>query len=159
MANASQKSRILGIDYGLARIGLAVSDETKTIAMPFKIITAEKRAEITAEKVVKELDSYQITAKTTIEEIVIGLPLLLSGKKGMLADEVHHFITLLSQFTKIPIVTWDERLTTVQAERSMREGNMTRKKRSKIVDTVAAVILLQNYLDYKKIKEQKQLVD
>lgn len=142
---APQKKRIAAIDYGMARIGLALSDELQIIATPLITLTTEKTLEKTAAKVVQELSRHPV------EEIIIGLPLLLSGKSGLLADEVRSFVEHLKKFTSIPIITWDERLTTVQAERAMRESSMTRRKRSQVVDTVAAVILLQSYLDFKKM--------
>jgi putative holliday junction resolvase len=80
--------------------------------------------------------------------------LLMSGKMGLLADEVTHFVELLKSATSLPVVTWDERLTSVQADRSLREGNFTRKKRSQKVDSVAAVIILQNYLDFKRMSQE-----
>ena len=82
-----------------------------------------------------------------IESIVDGLPLMMSGKMGFLADEVKHFVELLQKPVSIPILTWDERLTTVQAERSLRRAAFHAKTRSQIVDEVAAVIMLQSYLD------------
>lgn len=142
--------RIIGIDYGMARIGLAVSDENKIIAMPIMTMTAEKKSEMTIAKLVNELENHQKANGYLIEEIVIGLPLLMSGKKGLLADEVNHFVDLLKLVINAPIVTWDERLSSVQAERSMRESSMSRKKRSQKVDIVAAVIILQSYLDFRK---------
>lgn len=147
-------SRIAALDYGMARIGFAVSDESKIIATPVVVIKTEKNSEKTIAKVLRELTLHQEKYHYVLEEIIIGLPLLLSGKKGLLADEVKHFADLMAKSTTIPLVFWDERLTTVQAERSMLESNMTRKKRSQIVDTVAAVILLQSYLDHKHIKAQ-----
>lgn len=147
--------RIAALDYGMARIGFAVSDEQKIIATPIAVIKTEKGSEKTVAKVLRELTLHQEKYNYVLEEIIIGLPLLLSGKKGLLADEVKHFVDLLAKSTSIPLVLWDERLTTVQAERSMRESNMTRKKRSQIVDTVAAVILLQSYLDHKHIKRER----
>lgn len=145
----TKPSRILAIDYGMVRIGLALSDERKIIATPLKVILAEKKMEKTVSKILKELEEHQSNYKYQIEEIIVGLPLLMNGKQGLLADEVRDFIEHLKKQTSIPIVTWDERLTTVQAERSMREGSMTRKQRTKHVDTVSAVILLQSYLDFK----------
>lgn len=143
--------RIIGIDFGMARLGIAYSDESKTIAMPLAVIQAEKKSEQTVSKVVKELKQHQQQNNYEIEEIVVGLPLLMSGKFGLLADEVKHFVEQLKKSIQAPVVTWDERLTTVQAERSMRESNLTRKRRAKVVDTVAAVIILQNYLDHKRM--------
>lgn len=150
-----KRSRIAALDYGMARIGLAMSDETKTIAAPVKVITTEKQIERTATKIVNELTAHQKDFGYVLEEIIIGLPLMLSGKSGLLADEVKCFVELLKKRTEIPIITWDERLTTVQAERAMRETSMSRRARSKIVDTVSAVILLQSYLDFKKIQMDK----
>jgi len=140
-------TRIVAIDYGLARIGLAISDERKIFASPFMTVKAEKKAEKTAIKLLAELTKDQETRHYSLETILIGMPLLFSGKTGMLADEVTHFVELLKKLTSIPIVLWDERLTTVQAEKALREGNMNRKKRSKVIDTVSAAILLQSYLD------------
>ena len=116
------------------------------------ILQAEKKTERTISKLIQELNQHQEKFKYSILEIVVGMPLMMSGKVGFLADEVKHFVALLQQQVPCPIVTWDERLTTVQAERSMRESSLTRKRRAQTVDTVAAVIILQNYLDFKKIK-------
>ncbi len=140
-------TRIIGIDYGIARLGLACSDETKIIALPLMVMQAEKKAEKTVQKLLKELERHTQEKGYAIEAIVIGLPLLMSGKVGLSADEVKNFVALLQKATTIPIVTWDERLTSVQAERSLRESSMTRKRRTQYVDSVAAVIILQNYLD------------
>ena len=138
-------SRILGIDYGLARIGIAISDEQKIISNTLMTFYSEKSSEATALKLVKEIEGLSEKNGYSIESIVIGMPFLMNGKRGMLADEVSHFITLLKGLIDIPITPWDERLSSVQADRSLREGNFTRKKRSKMVDVVAATILLQNF--------------
>lgn len=143
-------TRALGIDYGMARIGIALSDEKKIIASPLMTLTAESKSEWTIIKLVQQLKKHEEENRYSIDEIVIGMPFLMSGRKGILADEVTHFVEKLGQAIQVPIITWDERLTSVQAERSLREGTMSRKARSKVVDTVAAVIILQNYLDSKK---------
>lgn len=145
-------TRIIGIDYGVARFGIAISDTSKIIAMPLMTIAAESKSEKSVLKILKELTAASDLNAYTIESIVIGLPLKMNGKFGMQADEVMHFIELLKTHTTIAIIPWDERLTTVQAEKSMREGNMSRKKRSKIVDKAAATIILQSYLDHLSIK-------
>lgn len=148
----SKATRIAALDYGLARIGLAVSDETKIIAMPLVTLQCEKKTEDTAKKLLQVLEEHQKAQNYELIEIVVGLPLMMSGKAGFLADETQYFVELLKKFISIPIVTWDERLTSVQAERSMREGNLSRKKRAKSVDNVAAIIILQSYLDHLKIR-------
>ncbi len=142
-------SRVLGMDYGLARIGVAISDERKIIATPILTIKTEKKLELTASKIVHELQQLQIKYGCDIETILIGIPLRMNGQLGMMADEVKHFVDVLKQLVAIPIVLWDERLSSVQADRSLREGNMTRKRRSQVVDTVTAAIILQSYLDSK----------
>lgn len=148
---APKHSRIVGIDYGMARIGLSLSDPTKLIATPLSTFINEKKMDKTAENLLLFLNDHAAKNNYSIDELVVGLPLLLSGKHGLLADEVHHFIEALKKITDIPITLWDERLTTVQAERSLKESSLTRKQRAKVVDSVAAIILLQNYLDSKRI--------
>ncbi len=143
----SLPTRIIAIDYGLARLGVAISDERKIIACPMTTVTADRKSESTAIKLIQELNQHAALHRYSIEAIVIGLPLLMSGKKGFFADETLHFIECLRKQTATPIITWDERLTSVQAEKSLREGNLSRKKRAKRVDSVAAIIILQNYLD------------
>lgn len=147
----SKATRIIGIDYGMSRIGIAASDEQKIIAAPVAIVHTHKKSQETIARLVQELEKHQQLYGYTIEEIVVGLPLMMSGKMGLLADEVKHFVELLRVALPVPIVFWDERLSSVQAERSMREGNISRKRRAQIVDTVAAVIILQNYLDHKNL--------
>lgn len=153
MPKKVQPGRIVGIDFGMARIGLSISDENKIIATPMITLKTEKKSEATVQKLLASLNAHAELHRYRIEEIVIGLPLLMSGKKGLLADEVMHFITLLKQFISVPIVTWDERLSSVQADRSLRESSMTRKKRSQNVDSVAAIIILQSYLDSLKLRQ------
>ena len=145
-----KETRIVGVDYGMARIGLAVSDPTKLIATPMETLKTEKKAEKTAAKFVEVLDVYAAKMNCTIDCLVIGMPLMMNGKRGLLADEVHYFADQLKILTSIPIILWDERLTTVQAERSLRESSLSRKKRAKVVDSVAAIIILQSYLDSKR---------
>jgi putative Holliday junction resolvase len=158
MLQKQQRTRIIGIDFGLARIGLSMSDESKIIAMSLETMKAEKKSEFTVSKLVNLLVEHQKSYGYTIESIIIGLPLMMSGKQGLLADEVQHFVALLSKAIDVPVITWDERLTSVQADRSLRECNFSRKKRAQKSDAVAAVIILQNYLDFRiRDIERKEL--
>lgn len=141
--------RILGIDYGMARIGLAISDEHQIIALPLQTVQAEKKEELTVFKLSKLIADLESSYGCEFEELVIGLPLMMSGHLGPIAIQVKNFVVLLSKIVTIPIKTWDERLTTAQAERTLT--NMTRKKRAKVVDVVSAALILQGYLDHKKI--------
>lgn len=140
-------TRLVGIDYGMARIGIAVSDERKIIARALVTLKAEKRLEHTVTQLIKTMRTAEQEQHFVVGEVIIGLPLHMSGRHGVIADEVKHFANLLKTQSGWAIKLWDERLTSVQAERSMMEGNLTRKRRSQLVDTVAAVIILQSYLD------------
>jgi putative Holliday junction resolvase len=147
-----KKSRIVGIDFGMARIGLALSDESKLIAASLETLKAERKSQLTVDKLIAFLKQHAKEHRYQIAAMVIGFPLLMSGKKGLLADEVTHFVALLKLAIEVPIITWDERLSSVQADRLLREGNLSRKKRSQKVDGVAAVIILQNYLDFLRME-------
>lgn len=149
----AKPTRIVGIDWGAARIGVALSDERKIIATPLKTIRGEKKSADTVKKVLDELLRHADEGKYVIELIVVGMPLMLSGKTGFLADEVTNFMTLLKASTEIPVFPWDERLTTSMAERSLKESSLSRKQRAKVVDSVAAIIILQNYLDHIALKQ------
>lgn len=133
--------RIAGIDYGTVRLGVALSDERAIIASSHSVLLAKKRLADTASALLELLAPFALKA------IVIGMPYKLSGKASFMADEVTHFVELLKEKTDLPIILWDERLTSIQAERLLKEAGLNRKKRSKVVDTVAAVIMLQSYLD------------
>jgi putative pre-16S rRNA nuclease len=132
--------RAAGIDFGLARIGVALSDEGKRIASPLSTVTTEKSPEKTVLKVVALLESH------AVDEVAIGFPYLLSGKAGSMGDEVNRFIELLKNHFTGEIVLVDERLVTVQVERAMREAKMRRKQRSQHVDVLSAVLILQTHL-------------
>lgn len=148
-------SRLVGLDFGLARIGLALSDESHVIAFPMTTLTCEKKLEHTTKKLCNFLHDHERTQGYTLETVVIGLPLMMSGKTSFLADEVKLFASELQKLIATPIVLFDERLTTVQAERSLKEGgHLSRKQRAQLVDTVSAVIILQTYLD--KIEQQNE---
>ena len=139
--------RVLGVDFGMKRIGLALSDEMKILASPLKTFSASKKMEDTVEGLVKELTQHQQDYRYELETIVVGFPLKMSGKMGLISDEVNAFVSALENVVSIPIIKWDERLTSVLADRAMMEGSFTRKKRTQKLDELSAVIILQNYLD------------
>jgi putative Holliday junction resolvase len=131
--------RLLGIDYGRVRIGVAVSDETRMIARPLCCLEYKKDF---IEKLQKELKPL-----LPIDEVIIGLPLDMRGKDSAMTEEVRKFATYLEQGLRIPIKLWDERLTSAQAERQLRDAGMKRKERAEFNDTLAAALILQSYLD------------
>ena len=144
------KTRALGIDYGMKRIGLAISDETMLIASPLQTMNAEKRLAETSKKLLALIETLEKEYQCKITTLVMGMPLHMSGRIGVLADEVSLFIQEIKQRnSEIEIITWDERLSTIQAERSLRQGGLSRKKRSKLIDHVSASIILQSWLDMK----------
>lgn len=131
--------RVLGIDFGMKRIGLARSDSRKIIASPLKTVLAGKTLEATADLIMKECGD--------VETIVLGLPLLLSGKDSETTTTVRKFATILEEKSGLPLILWDERLTSKQVEKLLIEGNVRRKQRTKHIDTMSATLILQNYLD------------
>src|SRR5665213_1874271 len=133
--------RILAIDHGTKRVGLALSDETGTIASPLQFLPAEPAA-----KLFERLQG--IVGERKVEEIVVGLPRNMNGTYGPAAEKAREFVAALKEVLTVPIHTWDERLTTVQAHRFLIEAGMRREKRKERVDQTAAAILLQSYLDH-----------
>ena len=132
--------RILALDHGTRRIGVAVSDETRTIAQPLEYIPAEPFAGF--------LDRLkQLIREKEVDLILIGLPRNMDGSYGPAAEKVQTFVGVLANAITIPIKTWDERLTSVQANRVLIQGGARRDKRKQKVDQTAAAILLQSFLD------------
>jgi putative Holliday junction resolvase len=132
--------RILAIDHGSRRIGIAVSDELKMIAQPLEFIPAEPIAGFLARL------QYLLQEKE-VELILVGLPRNMDGSLGPAAQKVQEFIATLKGNVAVPIRTWDERLTSAQANRLLIQGNVRREQRKEKVDKMAAAILLQSYLD------------
>lgn len=132
--------RILGLDHGSKRIGVAVSDELKMIASPLEFVPAEP-----PEACLQRLEV--IVRQKEVELIVVGLPRNMDGTYGPAAQKVQAFVTQLRSVVEVPIRTWDERLTSAQANRILIQGDVRRDKRKEKVDAMAAAILLQSYLD------------
>ena len=132
--------RVLAIDHGTRRMGIAISDELKTIAQPLEFIPAEPFPALIARL-------QQIIAEKDVESIIIGMPRNMDGTYGPAAEKVRGFITALKEHVAIPIRTWDERLTTAQANRFLIAAEVRRRDRKQKVDQTAAAILLQSFLD------------
>ena len=134
--------RILGIDYGEARAGIAITDELKITAQGLKTINHNGNDK----KLLAELD--QILDQYDVETIVVGMPLLLNGDKSKRAEITEKFIHKLKcKYNKIKIVSQDERLTTVQAHRTMNDLEIDKKKKRQLVDTISAVYILETYMN------------
>ena len=135
--------KILGIDYGRVRIGLALSEDKGKIAFG--------RATILRENLDEDLKQIEeIVKEENVAEIVVGLPLKLNGSKAVQAEEAEKFADRLKERIGLPVKLWDERLSTAQAQRVLLQADLRRKKRKKVIDKVAAQIILQSYLDAKK---------
>lgn len=129
--------RIMGLDVGDKRIGVAVSD-----ALGF---TAQGIDTVSRNNYVCVLKS--IIEDYEVESIVVGIPRRLNGSIGIQGEKVLEFTEELKSLVTLPVFLWDERLSTVAAERTLLESDMSRKKRKRVRDKVAAVVILQNYLD------------
>jgi putative Holliday junction resolvase len=132
--------RILAIDHGTKRIGIAISDELGMIAQPLEFIPAEPFADFLARLKV-------IVKEKEVERILVGMPRNMNGSYGPAALKVQEFVTMLKDAVTIPIQTLDERLTSVQAHRFLTEAEVRGRQRKGKVDKSAAAILLQSYLD------------
>jgi putative Holliday junction resolvase len=131
---------ILALDFGRARIGAAISDELQLLAHPFETIPANKQAVPRIAEIVRE---------KKVDHVVAGIPRQMNGQIGAAATEALQFVEKLRAILPCPVVTWDERLTTVAAHRVLRDaGKKTRDTRS-YVDQVAAQMILQSYLDWR----------
>ena len=136
----SVPGRALGVDFGAKRIGVAVSDELKMIATPLEFILAEPFAKFLARL-------REILREKEVELILVGMPRNMDGSYGPAALKVQAFVAVLKAAVAIPLKTWDERLTSAQAQRFLIQGNVRRDQRKEKVDKMAAAILLQSYLD------------
>lgn len=138
--------RKLGIDYGSKYIGIAVSDRSNTIAHSKEVI---RRTDL--KKDLATIKDYINDYK--IDQIIVGMPTSLNGTKGPRAEKTEQFVNFLKNHLDLEIITWDERFTTLIADRSMIDADLSRKKRKKMVDKIAAALILQNYLDYLNQKD------
>ena len=132
--------RILGLDVGARRIGLAVSDPLGITAQGLETIQRQN----------KRLDFgklRQVIQEYEVAEIVVGFPLRMSGTEGIQAEKMQLFAEELRKKFKLPVHLWDERLTSAQANRLLRETDMSIKRRGEVVDQMAAVLILQSWMD------------
>ncbi|MCM8783473.1 MAG: Holliday junction resolvase RuvX [Candidatus Omnitrophica bacterium] len=132
--------RILGIDFGERRMGLAISDELKITAQGINVWETRNQDE-------DLLFLKSIIKNYGVDKIVIGIPLDKYGKSTQ-SSSVSEFINILRKNLNLPIETWDERFTTLEAERMLIQADVKRKKRRQVIDKISAQIILQSYLDY-----------
>ena len=132
--------RIMGLDYGSKRIGVAISDELGMTGQPLVTVERKNRQ--------RDMEAIEKLIKTyDVEKIVVGYPVRLDGTEGIQCEKVNHFMGLLEARFCLPVIKWDETLSSRTAEDILREFSMCRKKRKQTVDKLAAGIILQGYLD------------
>lgn len=144
--------RMIGLDFGSKTVGVAVSDGLGITAQGLEIIrrTSENKLRQTCARIETIIDEYKI------EKIVLGLPKHMNNTMGERAEKTLAFKEMLERRTGLEVVMWDERLTTVEADRTMMESGIRREHRKEYVDMLAAVYILQGYLDYCNMQNKNQ---
>ena len=139
--------RILGLDVGSKTIGLAISDLLGITAQGLETIRRQNKR-LDFEQLDRVIRQYQVA------EIVVGLPLRMSGAEGIQAEKMQGFAEQLRQRFQVPVHLWDERLSSAQANRVLRDSEMSIKRRGEVVDRLAAVLILQSWMDHREMKHQ-----
>ena len=145
----NKKVLALGLDLGTKRIGVAVSDSEGLLATPIEVIFRQKDARQDYLAVVELVKEWEVNV------VVVGMPYSLDGQEGPMAQKTLEEVKSLSDILPVPVVTYDERLTTVTAERSLREQGVSSKEGRKVIDQLAAAVLLQAWLDKQQTLEDR----
>ncbi len=145
----NKKVRALGLDLGTKRIGVAVSDSEGLLATPIEVIFRQKDARQDYLAVVELVKEWEVNI------VVVGMPYSLDGQEGPMAQKTLEEVKSLSDILPVPVVTYDERLTTITAERSLREQGVSSKEGRKVIDQIAAAVLLQAWLDKQQTLEDR----
>lgn len=140
--------KMMAIDFGDARTGVAVCDPLEMLASPFKVIKQKDMA-----KLVEEI--ALLASEQNVEKIVVGHPKNMNGSNGERAAKTEILVDKLKLATNLDVVLWDERNTTVLAHKILKDNEVFGKKRKNIVDAVAAVLILENYIKFKKSRERE----
>ncbi|MCI9141397.1 MAG: Holliday junction resolvase RuvX [Lachnospiraceae bacterium] len=144
--------RIMGLDFGSRTVGVAVSDSLLITAQALEIIRRKEENKLrrTLARIEELIEEYEV------EEIVLGLPKHMNASEGIRAELTKEFKEKLERRTGLPVVLWDERLTTVAADRLMMESGIRRENRKEYVDKIAAAMILQGYLDSRSMRESQR---
>jgi len=142
---SDQPPRILALDFGSKNIGLAISDELGLTAQGLPTLRRSNKR--------NDLDHLRrVIRQFGVSELVLGLPLRMSGAEGVQAERVREFAEELRRKFKLPVHLFDERLTSVEANRVLRESEMSIQRRAEVVDQLAAVLILQSFLEFRKVR-------
>lgn len=136
--------RLIGLDYGTRTVGVAVSDALGITAQPVETITRKEENKL--RKTLARIES--IIEEYGVDKIVVGLPLNMDDSEGERALACREFADKLERRTGLPVIMWDERLTTVEAQKVLIECGVRRENRKAVIDQIAAVFILQGYMDY-----------
>lgn len=144
--------RVLGLDYGSKTVGVAVSDPLGITAQGVETIIRKEENKLrkTCARIEALIEEYQV------EKLVLGLPKHMNNDLGIRAEKTMEFAEMLKRRTGLEVVFWDERLTTVEAERTLMETGVRRENRKQYTDTIAAVFILQGYLDSVRFLSEQQ---
>ena len=140
--------RVLGLDYGSKRIGVAICDELGMTARGLATITRKNRQH-DLEEIARFIKTY------AVEKIVIGYPIKLDGTEGVQCNKINKFVLLLEETFSLPVIKWDETLTTKEAEEILTLFNVRRERRKTEIDKLAAALILQGYLDF-RVRYEKE---
>lgn len=138
-----EDNRIIALDIGTKRTGVAVSDPQGIFAFPLAQFEASHRKEW-MEELLKVLEDYEIGC------FLVGMPFDAEGGRGPAAKKIAPYIAMLQERFKVPVIEWDERYTTVEAERTLLDADVSRRKRKTVIDKLAATVLLKSYLEHGK---------
>lgn len=139
--------KIMAVDYGDSHTGLACCDRTETLASPLGVID-ERNFMTCAERVAHAAIEYEVGL------VVVGNPINMNGTIGPRSQKCRDFADMIQNYLEIPVIMWDERQTTVTAHNMMNDVNKRGKDRKKVIDAVAAAVILQNYLDFRRNQKQ-----
>ncbi|OPY57442.1 MAG: putative Holliday junction resolvase [Pelotomaculum sp. PtaU1.Bin035] len=139
--------RIMGLDLGEKRIGVAVSDPMGWTAQGLEVIISKGSSMADIKRIKEVAREYEVG------RVVVGLPKNMDGSPGLQAEKIKTFAGRLSEALGLPVELWDERLTTVAAEKLLIEADLSRARRRKVIDKMAAALILQGYLDYRGRKQ------
>lgn len=143
--------RIIGLDFGSKTVGVAISDPLMITAQGIEIIRRKEENKLrkTLARIEELMEEYEV------DEIVLGYPKNMNDTLGERVQKTEEFKEMLERRTGVPVTLWDERLTTVAADKAMIEAGLRREERKEQVDKIAAVFILQGYLDYKAMQNDK----
>lgn len=142
--------RIMGLDLGDKRIGVALSDPMGWTAQGLEVITSKGSGNADIMKI------KEVARQHEVERVIVGLPRNMDGSPGPRAEKASAFAGRLAKALELPVEMWDERLTTVAAERILLEADVSRARRRQVIDKMAAALILQNYLDSRAVKKDKE---